>query len=128
MEEEVFQLINISVIEQKLIQCWSHKTSSRYSEENPYKGQCSVTAIVIHEILGGEILKTRVGNQWHYYNFINGQRIDFTKKQFEFEIKYQDILSNSIDAFTDTSIVQYISLKEKLLSILYPEIELQKNG
>lgn len=102
-------------IENMLIKCWSLKTSSKWTRENPYKGQCGVTSIIIQELLGGEILKTKVNNQWHYYNRIGGERIDFTLKQFNFKIDYEDILTTKDDAFSDTNELQYTELKQRLI-------------
>ena len=103
---------NIVRIEQSLLNCWSIKTSSKWTSENPYKGQCGVTALVINDFFGGEILKTEVENQWHFYNRIAGKRYDFTVKQFNIEINYQDFVSNRDEAFTDTNKQQYSILKD----------------
>jgi len=103
-----------SVIENHLLTCWSIKTSSKWTIENPYRGQCGVTAVVIYELFGGEILKTRVDEQWHYYNRIEVERIDFTKKQFAREIDYADIHSNRDEAFSDTNESQYQHLKRSM--------------
>ena len=35
--------------------------------------------MLIFDIFGGEILKTHYKNGWHFYNRINGKRIDFTR-------------------------------------------------
>lgn len=101
----------ISSIETALLKCWSIKTSSKWTAKNPYKGQCGVTSLIIQDILGGEILKTKVADQWHYYNRTNGQRLDLTSKQFGFGITYQDIESNRKEAFSDTNELQYTELK-----------------
>ena len=101
-------------LENYLIKCWSIKTSSKWTAENPYRGQCGVTAIVINDLFGGTILKTRVGEQWHYYNWINGQRFDFTSKQFDFDLDYQDIDSSWDEAYSDTNVFQYRKLKRLL--------------
>lgn len=98
-------------LEKYLIKCWSAKTSSKWTSENPYKGQCGVTSLVINSLFGGSILKTKVGEQWHYYNWINGQRFDFTSKQFDYELDYQDVKSSRDEAFTDTNELQYKELK-----------------
>jgi len=37
---------------------WSPKTSGRWLASNPARGQCNVAASLIHELFGGEILKT----------------------------------------------------------------------
>ncbi|HEY4786611.1 MAG TPA: hypothetical protein VIH57_11200 [Bacteroidales bacterium] len=98
-------------IEDCLIKCWSSKTSSKWTIDNPYKGQCGVTAIVINDLFGGQILKTLIDNQWHYYNWINGQRHDYTSKQFDYELDYQDTPSSWDEAYSDTNELQYKELK-----------------
>jgi len=100
------------LIEQCLLKCWNIKTSSRWTPENPYKGQCGVTSLVINDLFGGNILRTEVEGQWHFYNRIEGERYDFTRKQFNFEIYYQDIESNREEAFADTDECQYSTLKK----------------
>jgi hypothetical protein len=44
----------------------------------PEEAQDSEVSLLIHDIFGGEILKTRKKKGWHFYNRINGERIDFT--------------------------------------------------
>jgi xanthine dehydrogenase iron-sulfur cluster and FAD-binding subunit A len=101
-------MIDEKFITEVLLECWSIKSSSLWTKENPAKGQCGVTALVINEIYGGEILKTKLpNNKWHYYNFINGKSYDFTKSQFENDIEYQDVASNRVEALTDTNEEQY---------------------
>ncbi len=102
--------VNIEEVERILLKCWSIKTSSKWTIINPYKGQCSVTSLVINDLFGGRILKSRIDNQWHFYNWIDGKRIDLTCKQFDFEINFQDIESNRDEAFSDASSNQYQNL------------------
>ena len=109
---------NLIRIEQFLLNCWSIKTSSKWTPQNPYKGQCGVTALVIQNILGGEILKTEVDNQWHFYNRIEGIRYDFTKLQFNYDLNYQDIVSTRIEAFADTNEYQYSALWDSMRGTL----------
>ena len=54
----------------------------QWTPENPASGQCNVTAAVIFDVYGGEILRTPVADVWHYYNRIGGTRVDFTDSQF----------------------------------------------
>jgi hypothetical protein len=83
--------IDKSLIESLLLQCWSSETSSLYIMNNPARGQCDVTAIVIYEYFGGEILKTFIDEQAHFYNRINGIRYDFTASQFQVIPEYLDL-------------------------------------
>ncbi|WP_084822193.1 hypothetical protein [Bacillus sp. SA1-12] len=93
----------------------SIELSLKWSRENPAKGQCGVTALVINNIEGREIRKTKLPDGWHYYNFIQGKRFDFTVSQFKKEIVYMDIPSNRKEAFTDTNEKQYNVLKQRVL-------------
>ncbi len=73
----------------------------------PSAGQCGVSALVVHDILGGVILKTRLGPIWHFYNQIDGVRHDFTDAQFAEPITYDDLPSSREEAFGDTNASQY---------------------
>ncbi len=42
--------------------------------------ESSETSLLIHDIFGGEILKTHMKKGWHFYNRIDGQRIDLAKQ------------------------------------------------
>jgi hypothetical protein len=44
--------------------------------------QDSIISVLIHDIFGGEILKTRAIGGWHFYNRIDGIRLDFSKHDF----------------------------------------------
>ena len=93
---------------------WSIQSSSKWSVDNPAKGQCGVTSLVVQDILGGEIRKTFLEEGWHFYNVINGERKDFTEEQFPCLIDYQDIDSNREEAFQDTNDGQYCYLKSQV--------------
>ncbi|MEH7052484.1 YunG family protein [Bacillus pseudomycoides] len=97
-----------------LLQSWSIESSSKWTVNNPAKGQCGVTALVINDLYGGEILKTELEEGWHFYNEINGKRYDFTESQFPISIEYMDVHSNREEAFTDTNDKQYNYLKKRV--------------
>ncbi|PEB20998.1 hypothetical protein COO05_30015 [Bacillus toyonensis] len=101
-------------IYEALIKSWSIETSSKWKIENPAKGQCGVTALVVQDICGGKIKKTKIGGVWHFYNFIDGQRFDFTEAQFNENLNYLDVESNREEAFADTNEKQYSILKGKI--------------
>lgn len=88
----------IDVIQSNLRESWSIESSSKWTKENPAKGQCSVTAVVVYQYFGGNILKTDVDGNWHFYNKINGVVCDFTSEQFTEKIEYSDIISSIEDA------------------------------
>jgi len=99
-------------IQSALEESWSIESSSKWTKENPAKGQCSVSAVVVYQYFGGEILKTKIDGRWHFYNKINGIKYDFTSGQFEKEIEYSDILSSVEEAEKDSSPKQIGTLME----------------
>jgi len=92
--------------------------ATKWTPENPAKGQCGVTALVMQALLGGEILKTPMAEGWHYYNRVAGQRLDFTASQFAEEPDYQDLPSHREEAFSDTNAQQYAYLRSKVIQAL----------
>jgi len=108
----------IEQIMKALYKSWSSDSSSKWSQDNPAKGQCGVTALVVNDILGGEIRKTKLPEGWHFYNFINGKRYDLTVSQFKEDILYMDIPSNRNGAFSDTNKKQYNYLKQSVINHL----------
>lgn len=51
--------IKVKIIYEALIKSWSIETSSKWTSENPAKGQCGVTALVVQDIYGGKIKKKK---------------------------------------------------------------------
>jgi hypothetical protein len=74
--------------------CWSLDTcdpvdANDWSPENPSRGQCGVTALVLHDLLGGDLLTAEVlladGSRqgFHTWNRLaGGIDIDLTREQF----------------------------------------------
>jgi hypothetical protein len=66
---------------------WSQETSqdpARWSPSNPSWGQCAVTALVLQDVLGGELLRcSLVNGGTHYWNRLpSGAEVDLTRGQF----------------------------------------------
>lgn len=77
---------------------WSLSTASQWTADNPAAGQCNVTALLVHELFGGELLKTPLQAGDHFYNRIGGLRYDFTASQFDQPIAYADLPTDRADA------------------------------
>lgn len=81
-----------SELELALRAAWSRETSEdpdEWSPANPSRGQCAVTALVIRELLGGEILIATVlprdgePRERHAWNRLpSGEEVDLTFDQF----------------------------------------------
>ena len=92
---------------------WSSESSLQWSRGNPACGQCNATALVVQERCGGELLKTRVGEDWHFYNRIGGRIHDFTASQFAAPIRYDDVAASQVDALAGTSVAQVTALARR---------------
>jgi hypothetical protein len=64
-----------------------------------------VTLLLMGDLCGGEILKTKAPGGWHFYNRVDGQRHDLTASQFATPVPYDDIASSGAEALAGTSSV-----------------------
>jgi hypothetical protein len=69
-----------------LERAWSRQTSAdpeHWTPENPAWGQCAITALVIQDEFGGELLRATVEDMSHYWNRLpDGAEMDLTRHQF----------------------------------------------
>lgn len=107
--------LSLEDLRQAIAASWSLETSSRWLPDNAARGQCSVTALIVQDILGSYLLKTETGGGWHFYNRIDGQRLDLTDSQFDAPVHYDDREASRDEAFADTSTTQYETLVRAVL-------------
>lgn len=80
-------------IEQALRSSWSAETCTpeyrdRWSPDNPARDQCGVTAMVLNDLLGGELVRGEVHvdgvrTDFHWWNRLSmGVEVDLTREQF----------------------------------------------
>ena len=69
-----------------LEQAWTAETSAdpaNWSSDNPAWGQCAVTALIIQDLFGGDLLRCKIGGISHYWNRLpSGAEVDLTRDQF----------------------------------------------
>ena len=97
---------------------WSKSSAQQWTADNPALGQCNVTALLIHEVYGGELLKTPLPDGIHYYNRVHGERIDFTASQFDAGLAYADISTNRLEVERGASDEEYKALKSAFLKCI----------
>lgn len=102
---------SVEALASALFRAWSIETSSLWTPDNPARGQCGVTGLVVQDLCGGEILKTRTPEGMHFYNRVNGGRIDLTQAQFADLPRYEDLPATRAEAFADTALSQYRALR-----------------
>lgn len=100
---------------------WSAETANGvWSSRVPSRGQCAVTALVIQDFLGGELLRTEVDDVSHYWNRLpDGSEVDLTRAQFE-QFDPAEIQTRPrayVLLFPDTC-RRYQLLRNRVLSIL----------
>lgn len=95
---------------------WSPQTARQWRADNPALRQCNVTALVIHDVFGGQILKTPVPGGAHFCNRLDGRRFDFTSGQFDRPISYTDAAASPAGARAGAGENEYETLKTCLLN------------
>jgi hypothetical protein len=88
---------NLQAINDALQKSWSTATSStgEWNSSNPWLGQCTVSACVVQDYLGGDIVNSVAtlsnGKKIsHYFNLVNGKYIDLTIQQFSDGTTFSD--------------------------------------
>lgn len=106
-----------------LVACWCPETTNEWDPENPAWGQCAVTALVVQDYLGGEILRVQAsgpGFNWgHYFNRLpSGLMVDFTHRQFplgtnfdQLEIRERAVILDPENPKNTSTIRRYPTLK-----------------
>lgn len=102
---------------------WTAMTSAAacWTPARPALGQCAVTALVVQDVFGGELLRAVVCGQSHYWNRLpNGEELDLTADQFNevrLETEPQLRAREYVLSFPDTA-ARYEALRAEVLSCL----------
>jgi hypothetical protein len=117
--------MEIALLERIINESWDKNTcypplSDEWNAQNPALGQCAVTALVVQDYLGGELLYCR--HNYHYWNRLpDKEEIDFTKEQFPKgtiicldEIRLREHILNSQAANESKTPVRYFILKMRV--------------
>ncbi|MEV0457908.1 YunG family protein [Catellatospora methionotrophica] len=86
-------MLNLSRLRPIVREAWGPDTCdpvdlADWRPDNPSRGQCGVTALVVHDLLGGELLlgevfEDGVRRGHHYWNRLpDGTEVDLTREQF----------------------------------------------
>lgn len=101
-------------VHRRLRRAWSAATSGKWRADAPALGQCSVTALLLRDRYGAELLSTSTPWGPHFYNRIDGERVDLTAEQFAAMDgavpPYLDRPASRAEAMADTTPGQYAAL------------------
>jgi hypothetical protein len=128
--------VDLASLEGAIEQAWSAATSyySNWTAENPAYGQCAVTALVVQDYFGGElVMQVITPGEAHFWNQLkDGSKVDLTERQFEKapairEIETSHPVRQRVLAFPATA-ARYAVLKavveKNLLEMAPPAVEL----
>ena len=77
---------DLATLEAALERSWSAKTSyySDWTPQNPAYGQCAVTALIVQDYFGGELVfQATTPGEAHFWNQLkDGTKVDLTERQF----------------------------------------------
>ena len=83
------RISTLGKLHEALTHAWSRETAfpackGEWSTSNPALGQCTITAMIVHDLFGGTIHRVRLaGGGTHYFNRIDGVYVDLTSSQFK---------------------------------------------
>lgn len=120
--------MNIATLKNKLLLVWNAETAlGSWTSECPSLNQCAVTALIVQDYFGGELLRCKMtNNDSHYWNRLpDGTEEDLTAEQFNYiddkPIKEEYIVRDReyVLSFPST-VVRYELLKKRLEEITTP--------
>lgn len=127
--------LDIEQLEGILKRAWSKDTSyyHAFDENNPALGQCAVTALLVNDYFGGEIvwceaLQPDGRKISHYFNKMGDDEIDLTRSQFPEETVFSPGVEKKKDSATTRDYIlsyedtraRYSALKSEVENLLRP--------
>lgn len=85
-------MVNRTEVQEALRRSQESDSRLKLNKKKPVNSQDPVISLMIHDIFGGEILKTHKKKGWHFYNRIDGERVDFSKSK-----RSKSVEDNSFD-------------------------------
>lgn len=121
--------MDINRLAEALYKSWSKETcflayQKDWSHKNPAFGQCAITALIVQDFFGGEILYCK--HYHHYWNRLpNGEEIDLTRSQFGNEVRLcvdgnasREYILESDSAKKAKTLERYLLLKNRMNKII----------
>ena len=100
--------------------------AAEWTPDNPSRGQCAVTALVVHDLLGGQLLEAAVRNHdgapqgFHYWNRLAGLDVDLTRSQFrDGEVIGEPQLIERLPSAPWLAHEQYLDFRERVHDALH---------
>jgi hypothetical protein len=122
--------LTLADLESAISASWSLETCDptdvpSWTAAEPSQGQCAVTALVLHDFLGGQLLEAEVlhadGSHqgFHYWNRFAGIDVDLTRRQFrDAEVVQPPHLIERLPAFPWRAQAQYVIFRDRVRAAL----------
>ncbi len=123
--------VTLRALEDAIRESWCIETCDPtdvpvWSTDNPARGQCAATTLVVHDLLGGQTLEAEVhfadGSRqgFHYWNRLPGCDLDLTRAQFAPDeiIQPPQLIDRNLGAPWPRRIEQYLALRARVYAAL----------
>jgi len=117
--QKVNKMFNKKIVLKALQQTWALEGNPGCNTNKTVDDQSSATSRLIYDIFGGEILKTQYKESWHFYNLIDGERIDFSLSEINkslLEKQLEDHLSTPEETHHYFSQEDYLTFYMRFIS------------
>jgi hypothetical protein len=116
---------------------WSLETcdpidAAQWTPDNPSRGQCAVSALVVHDFFGGQLLEAEVlfddGSRqgFHYWNRLSSGDVDLTSEQFtQREIVQEPRTVDRLPESPWRAHEQYLLFRERVCAALEKQLREQ---
>lgn len=122
-------MFNEKAVHEAIKRSWAWDYSTGTPPHNPASGEDKEISLLIHDVFGGEILKTPKKKGWHFYNRINGKRIDFFNLDFAklFNCnRFKDIVATPDEIYQDFDQTDYSAFYMKFVKAFEEFMGLKK--
>ena len=122
-------MFNKMIVYEALKKSISSDSEGKLKPFSRTSGQDGLISLLIHDVFGGEILKTHTKKNWHYYNMVEGERVDFTgvrSLKDDVQTKFEDIPSTPDETFNFVDQADYTTFFTKFVRAFEDTIGLEK--
>ena len=122
-------MFNKMVVHEALRKSLSSESNRKSEPKFGTGGQDGLISLLIHDVFGGDILKTHINKYWHFYNRIEGERVDFTREKPQNSIgilKFEDVPSTPDETYDYVDQTDYTTFFTKFVNAFEDTIGLEQ--
>jgi hypothetical protein len=130
----------LAILESAIRASWSIETCDpvdvpNWTPANPARGQCGVTSLLVHDLVGGQLLGAEVSfpdgtrQGFHYWNRLHDLDVDLTREQFtDGEVVLEPRVIDRPPGLPTRGAEQYLLFRERVLALLQSEASPTSHG